>query len=74
MKLVTLTIYSWDLERPRPGTYIRTTSGRTAYEVVEFRQCRPGSKAYGRVKCRRTEPREIPEGATVFPWQWASRG
>jgi hypothetical protein len=74
MHLVTLTMNSWSGPLPRPGTYLKTTSGRTAYEVVEFKPCRAGSKAVGRLKCRRTEPKEIPEGATVFDWQWASRG
>jgi hypothetical protein len=74
VNLVTLTANSWHGPLPTPGIYLRTTSGRTAYEVVEFRPCRPGSKAVGRLRCRRTEPSEIPEGATVVEWTWSSRG
>lgn len=74
MSLVTLTMNSWDGPLPGPGMFLRTTSGRTAYEVVAFTPCRPGSKAVGRLRCRRTAPSEIPEGATVFDWQWAKRG
>ena len=73
MSLVTLTAYSWSGPLPTPGTWLRTERGRTAYEVIEFRPCRPGSKAVGRLRCRRTSPSEIPEGATVFTWQWSAR-
>lgn len=69
----TLTVNDWHGPLPTPGTYMRTVSGRTAYEIVEFRPSREGSKALGRLKCRRVEPGEIPEGATVFEWQWAKR-
>lgn len=73
MSLVTLTANSWSGPLPTPGTYLRTERGRTAYEVVAFLPCRPGSKAIGRIRCRRTEPGEIPEGATVFMWLWGTR-
>ena len=73
MSLVTLTASSWSGPAPTPGTWIRTARGRTAYEVIEFRPCRTGSKAFGRLRCRRTAPSEIPEGATVFTWHWSKR-
>lgn len=73
MSLVTLRMTTWHGPTPRPGMYLKTTSGRTAYEIVSFHPCRPGSKAVGSLKCRRTEPSEIPEGATVFDWIWGKR-
>lgn len=69
----TLTINSWHFAPPTPGIYLKSARGRTAYEVIEFKPCRPGSETYGRIKCRRLPPSEIPEGATVIEWCWAKR-
>lgn len=73
MSLVTLTANSWSGPPPTPGTFLKSTRGRTAYEIVEYRPCRPGTKTAGRLRCRRTEPSEIPEGATIFTWYWSKR-
>lgn len=73
MSECTLGVTSWDGPAPTPGVYFKTVSGRTAYEVLQFKPRRPGSKTYGTVRCRRLPPSEIPEGATVFTWEWSRR-
>lgn len=71
--LCTLTINSWAGPIPTPGVYLKSVRGRTAYEIVTFSPARPGAASFGRVRCRRLPPSEIPEGATIFEWQWAKR-
>lgn len=73
MTLCTLTINSWTGPVPAPGVYLKSVRGRTAYEVVMFTPARPGAAIFGRVRCRRLLPSEIPDGASVFEWRWASR-
>lgn len=74
MSECTISLNTWDGPEPTPGTYVRTISGRTAYEVLTFKPRRPGSKTYGTLRCRRTSPSDVPEGATVFWMQWSRRG
>lgn len=70
---VTLTVNSWAGPLPTPGTYLKAPRGRTAYEVLAFLPARAGARTLGRLRCRRVVPSEVPEGATVFGWQWARR-
>ncbi len=72
-EVCTITINSWEGRAPTPGVYFKTPFGRTAYEVISFTATRPGSKTFGRVRCRRLSPSEIPDGATVFHWRWSRR-
>jgi hypothetical protein len=69
----TLTIVSWQGVAPTPGVYCKTPNGKTAYEIISFKAARPGSKTFGRIRCRRLPPGEIPDGATVFCWRWSRR-
>lgn len=73
MSLCTLTINSWSGPTPTPGIYLKSVRGRTVYEVVTFIPSRPEAAIYGRVRCRRLSPSELPEGASVFEWHWAKR-
>jgi hypothetical protein len=68
-----ISLNTWEGDEPRPGFYLKTVSGRSAYEILAFKPRRPGSKTYGTLRCRRVPPNEIPEGATVFWLEWASR-
>lgn len=72
-KEVILTVNSWAGPLPSPGSYIKSKRGRTAYEIVEFRPSKPGSKTVGRLVCVRMEASELPEWATVHSWVWAKR-
>lgn len=73
MRPCMITINSWSGPPPTPGIYMKAPRGRTAYEVLSFAPARAGSKIFGRVKCRRLPPGEIPEGATIFEWKWSKR-
>lgn len=70
---VTLTVSGWDGPLPSPGSYVKSERGRIAYEIVEFRPSRPGSKMLGRLICRRLEAKELPEWAVVHEWRWAKK-
>lgn len=72
--LVTLTVNSWDGTLPAPGHYLVTASGRTAYLVVEVILPRKrDARHVARLRCERSRPSDVPEGAPVHQWFWGSR-
>lgn len=72
MKLVTLTVNSWDGELPRLGEFIKSERGRTAFKIVEIvRPTRPGTKHVCRFRCERHFALQNTD--VVHAWQWSKR-
>lgn len=76
MKPVTLNM-TWRGERPTVGCFLRTARGRTAYEITGIRAVKSTMKTLGCrrlvLTCRRWEPKEVPDEATVFEFTWNRR-
>lgn len=79
MKALARLTMTWPADEPAPGVgqYLRTPRSRTAYEISSARKTEPKRPTFGRVTfvlmCRRVEPKEVPEQATVHMFAWNPR-
>ncbi len=63
---------------PRPGEWLKTPNGRTAYEITAAREVKRRRPALGGRKllvltCARHAIADIPDGATVIDFVWNPR-
>lgn len=72
MKLVTLTVNSWQGDLPHLGDFVKAERGRTAFKIVEIViPKRPGTRYIARFRCERHFA--LNDTDVVHPWQWSKR-
>jgi len=70
---VTLTVNSWDGERPVEGDFLRTETGR-CYRIEFIRWRQRGARTVATFRCRVLEDDAVRFGEPgVWGWAWASR-
>lgn len=67
----------WGGAPPRPGQWLKSAKGRTAYEITAVRSVARRTRGLGGpvlvLTCARHAPADVPEGAIVHEIRWSPR-